>query len=297
VTETFSRSDWRRIDGLIDLALAEDLGAKGDVTTAATVGRGAMGEAQFIAKKSGVAAGLPIAQRVMKKADPALKCRFSIPEGGRLETGSAFGDVKGPIRGILSVERTVLNFLQRLSGIATLTSEFVQRVRGTGTSILDTRKTTPGMRILEKYAVRIGGGVNHRFGLYDMVLIKNNHVDAAGGIGPAVKRCMAFVKRKNPDLKIEVETRTLKEVREALEHPVHRIMLDNMDVPSIRQAVRMAGGRVELEASGNVNLENVRSIAETGVQFISIGALTHSPPALDMSLHVTAGPHGYEEKT
>jgi nicotinate-nucleotide pyrophosphorylase (carboxylating) len=287
VTSAFTRSEWRHIDGLIDLALAEDFGKTGDVTTAAIIHSGTTGEARFLAKKTGVVAGLSVAQRVLIRTDSSLACRFSVKDGEAIELGSVFGGIRGSMRSILSAERTALNFLQRMSGIATLTSEFVRRVRGTDAAILDTRKTTPGLRVLEKYAVRMGGGVNHRSGLSDMLLIKNNHVDAAGGIGPAVSRCMAYIKKKHLNLKIEVETRTIEEVREALNHPLHRIMLDNMDVPAIREAVSMVGGRMEVEASGNVNLENVRSIAETGVRFISIGALTHSAPALDMSLHVT----------
>jgi nicotinate-nucleotide pyrophosphorylase (carboxylating) len=280
-----SISDWRRIDRLIDMGMAEDLGKFGDVTTRAVIRPGEMGKAVFLAKKPGCIAGVPVAQRVFNKFDPSLECRFSIRDGEQVVRGAVFGRVKGSVRSILSAERTVLNFLQRLSGIATLTSEYVSRVKGTGAVILDTRKTTPGLRFLEKYAVRLGGGVNHRSGLYDMVLIKNNHVDAAGGIGPAVGRAAAYLEKKRLKLKIEVEARTLEEVREAMKCPVQRIMLDNMDNRSMRRAVRLIGGRFETEASGNVNLNTVRGIARTGVQFISVGSLTHSAPALDMSLH------------
>jgi nicotinate-nucleotide pyrophosphorylase (carboxylating) len=196
------------------------------------------------------------------------------------------GTAAGPVRSLLSAERTALNFIQRLSGLATRTAAFVAAVKGTNAVILDTRKTTPGWRVLEKYAVRQGGGRNHRMGLYDAVMIKDNHVDACGGIGKAIERCLENMKKNGKPLFIEVETRNLDEVREAAGYPIQRIMLDNMDAGTMREAVRMIGGRIETEASGNVTLANVRSVADTGVNYISIGGLTHSVPVLDISFDI-----------
>jgi len=274
------------IEDIIDRALTEDLGSFGDVTTLSIVDVKQTGEATFLAKGTGRIAGLPVAERVFKKIDSTLICSFQVEDGHRVSPGTVFGSVRGSLRGILTGERTALNFLQRLSGIATLTEEFVRRVHGTGVRICDTRKTTPGFRQLEKYAVGLGGGWNHRFGLYDMVLVKSNHIDVAGGIRPALILCLRYLAEKSLDLRIEVETRTLDEVREALNHPIHRILLDNMDASDIQEAVHLAKGRIELEASGNVSLENVRTVAETGVNFISVGRLTHSAPALDLSLRL-----------
>jgi len=278
--------DVEEIDTLIDCALAEDLGSCGDATANSIIDADMHSEADWVAKEPGVLCGLFVAERVFRKIDSRLACAFNLEDGHAVEPGTLFGKVSGPVRGILSGERTALNFLQHLSGISTLTSEFVRRVYGTGVHILDTRKTTPGLRVLEKYAVRVGGGINHRFGLYDRILIKNNHIDAAGGIRPAVTQCLEFLKEKHWDYRIEVETRTLDEVREVLRHPVHRIMLDNMDIGTMKKAVALVADRVEIEASGNITLENVRAVAETGVRFISVGRLTHSAPNLDLSLRI-----------
>ena len=275
---------WEEIDFLIGAALREDLGDAGDITSLSTVPADALGRGRFVAKADGVVAGIPIAERVFHRVDAGIACKFDVSDGEVVASGMDFGGVQGRYRSILTAERTVLNFLQHLSGIATLTARFVTAVEGTRARILDTRKTTPGYRVLEKYAVRMGGGENHRFGLHDMVLIKDNHIDAAGGLSKAVGACLEWRRREKRDVRIEVETRTLEEVREALQFPIQRIMLDNMGPETLRRAVEMIGGKAEVEASGNVRLETVRTIAETGVDFISVGSLTHSFVALDISL-------------
>ena len=278
--------DWNRVDPFIEAALKEDLGDAGDITTRYVVSGKKSGRGEFLAKQEGVIAGLPVVQRIFQKVDKGLCVHFGLEDGCRIEAGSVIGYVNGSLNNILKAERTVLNLLQRLSGVATLTAEFVSAIRGTSAKILDTRKTTPLLRYLERYAVRIGGGENHRFGLYDMILIKDNHIDAAGGLDRAVQHCMDNLKKEVKELKIEVETRTLEEVRQALQFPINRIMLDNMDIDTMRLAVKEVGGRVEVEASGNISLKTVRSVAETGVDFISIGALTHSTKAIDISLNM-----------
>jgi nicotinate-nucleotide pyrophosphorylase (carboxylating) len=277
---------WDDIDPLIEAALREDLGDDGDVTTDAIVPDDLTGEGTFIVKEGGVVAGLPVAGRVFYKVDAGVACSFGVEEGEKVQENDVLGSVRGPVRRILRAERTALNLLQRLSGIATRTARFVAAVEGTGATILDTRKTTPRMRWLEKYAVLQGGAQNHRFGLFDMVLIKDNHIAAASGIATAVERCLDWLKREGKDLRVEVETRNLDEVQEAIRFPVHRIMLDNMDIPEMKRAVEAIGGRAEVEASGNITLENVRAVAETGVDFISVGSLTHSVKALDISLNM-----------
>jgi nicotinate-nucleotide pyrophosphorylase (carboxylating) len=279
--------NWDVIDPLIESAILEDVGA-GDFTSDSIIAAGVSGEGQVLAKQEGIVAGLPVFFRVFQILDPNVVCESRIQEGSQVRYGQVLGTVRGSVRSLLKGERTALNFLQRLSGIASLTRAYAAAVEGTGVKILDTRKTTPNLRFLEKYAVHAGGGENHRFGLHDMILIKNNHVDAAGGVSPAVSRCLAFLKQKGLDLKIEVEARSLSEVDEALLYPVHRIMLDNMNPGEIREAVRLVSGKAETEASGNIRLENVRAIAETGVDFISVGALTHSAPALDISFRIEA---------
>jgi len=278
--------DWDRVDPFIEAALKEDLGDAGDLTTRYVVSGKKSGIGEFLAKQEGVIAGVPVVQRIFQKIDKGLLVHFGLEDGRRIEAGSVIGYVKGSLTSILKAERTVLNLLQRLSGVATLTAEFVRAIRGTSAKILDTRKTTPLLRYLERYAVRIGGGENHRFGLYDMILIKDNHIDAAGGLDRAVQHCLDNLKKEVKELKIEVETRTLEEVRQALQFPINRIMLDNMDIDTMRIAVKEVGGRVEVEASGNISLKTVRSVAETGVDFISIGALTHSVKAIDISLNM-----------
>ncbi len=271
------------LDALIRSALAEDLGPeRRDVTTEAILDPGASGEGEIRAKSSLVLAGIEAARRTFHAIDPDLHFYAAVEDGARLEPGDRVAAIEGDLRAILAGERTALNFLQRLSGVATLTARFVDAVRGTRARILDTRKTAPGWRQLEKYAVRCGGGINHRMGLYDGILIKENHLSAAGGLAKAVDRA----RRAAPEAPLEVEARTIEEFEAALAAGVDRILLDNMEPSRLREAVRRAGGFVPLEASGGVTLENVRAVAETGVDFISIGALTHSAPAADLSLEI-----------
>ena len=271
---------------LIDLAFAEDLGEVGDITTRAifTKENTKMGAAIVIAKSAGVAAGLKIFSRVFAKIDSLVQIDCAVNDKEKLSPKQKAVHLRGPLVSILTGERVALNFLQRLSGIATLTRKFVDAVAGTNTKILDTRKTTPGWRILEKYAVQCGGGLNHRLGLHDMFLIKENHIAAAGGIAPAVQKCRVLNQQQGWNWNLEVEARTLAEVEECLRHDVKHIMLDNMAMAEMREAVKLVAGRAKLEASGNVSLENVAAIAETGVDYISIGALTHSAPVMDFSL-------------
>jgi len=271
---------------LIDWAIAEDLGS-GDVTSFAIPGATATREGGIISKSAGVVAGLPIAEAVFHRVDPSVQFVGHVRDGQDVVPGEVIAEVIGPARSLLSAERIALNFLQRLSGIATLTRCFADAVATTRTRILDTRKTAPGYRVLDKYAVRMGGGHNHRMSLSDMVLIKDNHIEAAGGILSAVEQA----RNTHPDLPIEVEVRSLDGLEEALRvpFPLTRILLDNMDVETMRDAARIAGKRVPLEASGNVTLETVTTIAKTGVDFISVGALTHSAPALDLSMRLSHG--------
>lgn len=266
------------IAAIVVRALAEDLGA-GDVTSAATVSADARARATITQKAPGVVFGLDAAQETFRALDPRCTVERLTAEGQWREDGPVLR-VQGSARAILSAERTALNFLARLSGVATLTARCVRAVHGTGARILDTRKTTPGLRSLEKAAVAAGGGCNHRAGLYDAILIKENHATLAGGVGQAVRRARAHA----PDLRLEVECRTLAEVDEALAAGAQRILLDNMIPAALRAAVEHVHGRAELEASGGVRLETLREVAATGVQFVSIGALTHSAPALDLSL-------------
>jgi nicotinate-nucleotide pyrophosphorylase (carboxylating) len=267
---------------LVELAVAEDIGP-GDATSDAILPAGLTLHGRIVAKGAGVVAGLPIAEAVFCRLDPALRFFPHVQDGAKVAPGDLVAEVVGPGRGMLAAERIALNFLQHLSGTATLTRSFVDRVSGTGATILDTRKTHPGYRMLEKYAVRVGGGQNHRMGLHDMVLIKENHIEAAGSIAAAVERARAV----HPDLPIEVEVKNLEELREALKLDVDRVMLDNMGLEEMRSAVELVAGRVALEASGGVSLERVSAIAETGVDYISVGALTHSAPVLDLSMLVS----------
>lgn len=268
------------IRAIVERALEEDLGP-GDVTTDAAVPPHAHVRGRFIAKAPGVVAGWDVAAVTFRVLDPRVKLVPVVSDGTAVQPGRVIGSVAGPACAILTGERVALNFLQRMSGIATLTRAFVDAVRGTGATILDTRKTMPGLRVLDRLAVVLGGGTNHRFGLFDMALIKENHIAAAGGIAAAVRRIRALAPEGLP---VEVEVRTLDELREALELAVDRILLDNMDLETMRQAVRLAGGRVPLEASGGVSLDTVAEIARTGVTYISVGALTHSVRAMDISL-------------
>jgi len=262
-------------------ALAEDLG-DGDVTTEATVDADATGSAELVVKEPGVVCGLAVAEAVFRAVDSELRFERLVEEGASVAAGTAVARVAGPERAILTGERTALNFLARLSGIATLTRRYVDAVEGTGAAILDTRKTTPGLRALEKHAVATGGGRNHRFGLDDGVLVKDNHLRAAGSVASAVERLRAAT-----PLPIEVECDTLEQVSEALAAGAEAILLDNMSPDQLRSAVALARGHARLEASGGVTLENVRAVAETGVDEISVGALTHSARSLDVSLELT----------
>lgn len=263
---------------VIRCALEEDIGP-GDVTTLSIVPPDAWMRGRILARQEGVVAGLDVAQAVYAMVDERIVFTAMVAEGARVEVGQTLALVEGPARSLLTAERTALNFLGRMSGIASLTRQFVDAVAGTGAVILDTRKTAPGLRRVDKLAVQRGGGRNHRLGLYDMVLIKDNHIDFAGSLTLAVQRARAAA----PDLQIAVEARTLDEVGEALALGVERILLDNMTPAMIAAAVRLVAGRARLEASGNVSLANVRQIAETGVDFISIGALTHSAGVFDVS--------------
>jgi nicotinate-nucleotide pyrophosphorylase (carboxylating) len=262
---------------LIDAALAEDVGV-GDVTTELLVPADAVGRAVLTQKAPGVIAGMRVAEAVFHRVDPTLRWHAHVEEGVWRDDRGLVAEVAGASRSILTAERVALNFLQRLSGVATLTARYVREISGTGARILDTRKTTPGLRVLEKQAVLAGGGHNHRAGLFDASLVKENHSAMSGGVGEATRRALTS------SLPVEVECSTLDEVREALEAGAPRILLDNMANDELREAVALVAGRAELEASGGVTLETVRGIAETGVDFISVGALTHSAPALDVSL-------------
>lgn len=270
-----------RIQNLIDISLAEDIGS-GDITSNSIIPEDATLKASIVSKENGVLCGIDIAEWVFRTVDKKIKLIKGHRDGTKVTRGSVIAEVVGPARGILAGERTALNFLQLLSGIATRTASFV-RASGGHATILDTRKTAPGLRLLEKYAVRIGGGTNHRVGLFDHVLIKDNHISVAGGISKAIN-----LARKKFN-KVEVEVKSLKEAREAATNKATRIMLDNMTVPEIKKAVRLIRGidrRIEIEVSGGVGLKNIAKIARTGADFISIGSLTHSAPALDISLKV-----------
>lgn len=265
-------------------ALEEDAGT-GDITSELLIPEGHESTALIIAKGAFVLAGLPFAEEVFSQGGPSLRFETLSEEGSRVKKSAVLARASGSTRGILRCERLALNILQRVSGIATLTDSFVRKVKGLGVKILDTRKTTPGLRFMEKYAVRAGGGGNHRFGLFDGILIKDNHIEAVGDIGKAVR-----LARKGRHLSmVEVEAETISEFKEALAAGADIIMLDNMSPKDMKEAVRLAAGRALLEASGNVTLENVREIAETGVDFISVGALTHSAPSVDISMKIMGG--------
>ncbi len=270
------------IDDLLTLAFAEDVG-DGDHTTLSTIPAGERGRQQLIVKEEGILAGVDIARMVFEKFDPELKMTVFIEDGAHVKPGDIAFVVEGSVRSLLQTERTMLNIMQRMSGIATMTAKYQSRLDGLKTKVLDTRKTTPGMRMLEKEAVRIGGGMNHRIGLFDMILIKDNHVDFAGGITQAVNAAKKYLAEKGKDLKIEVEVRNTDEINEALAAGVDRIMLDNFTPERTREAVQLINGRVEVESSGGITLETLRAYGEAGVDFISVGALTHSVKGLDMS--------------
>lgn len=270
------------IDDLLSLAFAEDIG-DGDHTTLSTIPATARGRQRLIIKEEGIIAGVEVARMVFERLDPDLTMTVMIPDGSHVKPGDVAFEVEGPVRSLLQAERTMLNIMQRMSGIATTTTRYQERLKGLKTTVLDTRKTTPGMRMLEKEAVKIGGGTNHRIGLFDMILIKDNHVDFAGGIPQAVASARAYLKEKGKDLKIEVEVRNTPEILQALEAGADRIMLDNFTPEATAEAVKLIGGRAEVESSGGITIDTLRAYGEAGVDFISVGALTHSVKSLDMS--------------
>lgn len=270
-------------DRLIDLAFAEDIG-DGDHTTLCCIPETAMGKSHLLIKEDGILAGVEVAKRVFARFDPEMKVEVLIGDGAHVRKGDIAMVVSGKVRSLLQTERLMLNIMQRMSGIATMTNKYVERLKGTNTHVLDTRKTTPGMRMLEKQAVKIGGGMNHRIGLFDMILLKDNHVDFAGGIANAINRCHEYLREKGLDLKIEIEVRNFDELRQVMEcGGINRIMLDNFSVADTRKAVEMVAGRFETESSGGITFDTIRDYAECGVDFISVGALTHSVKGLDMS--------------
>ena len=270
-------------DRLIDLSFAEDIG-DGDHTTLCCIPEDAEGKSRLLIKEDGILAGVEVAKKVFSRFDNTLKVEVLIQDGTPVKKGDVAMIVTGKVRSLLQTERLMLNIMQRMSGIATMTNKYVKRLEGTHTHILDTRKTTPGMRMLEKQAVKIGGGVNHRIGLFDMILLKDNHIDFAGGIKNAIERCHQYLKEKSLELKIEIEVRNFEELQQVLEcGGVDRIMLDNFSVENTRKAVEMINGRFETESSGGLTFDTIRQYAECGVDYISVGALTHSVKGLDMS--------------
>lgn len=281
-----SRLSLPLVQAAVASALAEDLGLVGDITTDAVIGPDMTAAAVLAARKPGVVAGLEVAAAVFQHLDPATRIERLVPDGERVGAGATLARVSGSARVLLTAERVALNFLGRMCGIATLTRRYVDAIAGTRAHIVDTRKTTPGLRAFEKYAVRAGGGMNHRVGLFDAVLIKDNHIAVAGGIAPAIA---AARKRAGHMVKIEVEVDTLDQLEEALASGPDAILLDNMGIDELRESVRRAAGRVITEASGGVSLDTARAIAETGVDLISVGALTHSAPVLDIGLDVVLG--------
>ncbi len=272
------------IDDLLTLAFAEDVG-DGDHTTLSTIPAEAMGRSKLLIKEKGILAGVDIAEKVLHKVDPSIKIDVKIKDGAEVNPGDIAFTAEGPVRSLLIAERTMLNIMQRMSGVATMTRKYQDQLHGLHTKVLDTRKTTPGMRMLEKEAVKIGGGTNHRIGLFDMILIKDNHEDFAGGIEQAIKSAKEYCKKYGKDdLKIEVECRSLEDIRKVLEiGGIDRIMFDNFTPEKTKEAVKLVGGKVETESSGGITFDTLRDYGETGVDFISVGALTHSVKGLDMS--------------
>lgn len=270
-------------DKLLELAFAEDIG-DGDHTTLCCIPEDAMGKSKLLVKEEGILAGVDMARKVFNKFDPTMTMQVFIKDGTHVKPGDVAFVTSGKVRSLLQTERIMLNIMQRMSGIATMTHRYVERLEGTHTHVLDTRKTTPGMRILEKQAVKIGGGMNHRIGLFDMILLKDNHIDFAGGIHNAISRRHEYLKQKSLDLKIEIEVRNFDELNQVLEcGGVDRIMLDNFTVPDTKKAVELIGGRFETESSGGITIDTIRDYALQGVDFVSVGALTHSVKGLDMS--------------
>ena len=270
-------------DKLIDLSFAEDIG-DGDHTTLCCIPEDAVGKSHLLIKEDGILAGVEVAKKVFARFDPTMKVEVLMGDGSHVKKGDIAMIVTGKVRSLLQTERLMLNIMQRMSGIATMTAKYVEQLKGTKTHVLDTRKTTPGMRMLEKQAVKIGGGMNHRIGLFDMILLKDNHVDFAGGITNAIDRCHKYLKEKGLNLKIEIEVRNFDELNQVLNHGgVNRIMLDNFSVADTKKAVDIINGRFETESSGGITFDTIRQYAECGVDFISVGALTHSVKGLDMS--------------
>lgn len=270
-------------DRLIDLAFAEDIG-DGDHTTLCCIPENAMGKSHLLIKEDGILAGVEVAKRVFAKFDPTMQVEVLINDGTPVKKGDIAMVVTAKVRSLLQTERLMLNIMQRMSGIATMTNKYVERLKGTKTHVLDTRKTTPGLRMLEKQAVKIGGGMNHRIGLFDMILLKDNHIDFCGGITNAITRCHEYLKEKGLGLKIEIEVRNFDELAEAMNcGGINRIMLDNFSVADTKKAVDIVGGKFETESSGGITFDTIRDYAECGVDFISVGALTHSVKGLDMS--------------
>lgn len=268
---------------LIDLSFSEDIG-DGDHTTLCCIPEDAMGNSKLLIKEEGILAGIRVAKQIFHRFDPTMEIEVFIEDGTHVKPGDVAMVVTGKVQSLLQTERLMLNVMQRMSGIATMTDKYVQRLKGTKTSILDTRKTTPGMRMLEKEAVKIGGGVNHRIGLFDMILLKDNHVDFCGGISNALDRCAKYQKEKGLNLKVEIEVRSFKEIEEVMAHGgADRIMLDNFNIENTRKAVELINGKFEVESSGGITYDTIRDYAECGVDFISVGALTHSVKGLDMS--------------
>lgn len=272
------------IDSIIDNALREDIG-DGDHSSLSCVPKDAIGQAKLLVKEEGVIAGIELAERIFKRYDDSIEMEVFLKDGDRVKPGDLAFIVRGPSISILSTERLVLNFMQRMSGVATQTRAIVDLIDGTNAKLLDTRKTTPGIRYMEKWAVRIGGGVNHRFALYDMIMLKDNHIDYAGGVKPAIEKANEYLKETGKDLKIEIEVRDEEELNEVLAlGNVDRIMLDNFTPERLRKVLPLIPGSIETEASGGITEETIRGFAETGVDYISVGALTHSVKSLDMSL-------------
>ncbi len=268
---------------LIDLAFAEDIG-DGDHTTLCCIPEDAEGRSHLLIKEEGILAGVEVAKKVFARFDPTMQVEVLMGDGSKVKPGDIAMVVTGKVRSLLQTERLMLNIMQRMSGIATMTNRYVERLQGTGTRVLDTRKTTPGLRMLEKQAVKIGGGTNHRIGLFDMILLKDNHVDFAGGITKAIDRCHAYLEEKGLNLKIEIEVRNFDELNEVLNHGgVDRIMLDNFSVADTGKAVKLIDHRYETESSGGITFDTIRDYALQGVDFVSVGALTHSVKGLDMS--------------
>ncbi|HNX22072.1 MAG TPA: carboxylating nicotinate-nucleotide diphosphorylase [Bacteroidales bacterium] len=272
------------IEEIVKQTLQEDIGP-GDHSSLACIDKSIIGKMKLLVKEDGVLCGVEVAKEVIRQVDPEIRMTQYLHDGDLIHKGDIVFELEGPAQSMLTAERTLLNFMQRMSGIATNSKKYSDAVKGTKTKILDTRKTTPGLRIFEKYAVQVGGSENHRFGLYDMIMLKDNHIDFAGGIEKAIDTTHAYLTKNNLDLKIEVETRNLEEVKRVIEHGgVDRIMLDNFTPEMILEALRLINGKYETEASGGITFENIRGYAESGVDFISIGALTHHIKSLDLSL-------------